>query len=168
MKEQELWDIYDINKNRTGKTMKRNDWILKEGEYHLTVLGAIRRPDGKFLITKRKMDKAYAPGWWEISGGAAIAGEDSYTAVLREVREETGIDVSSCKSEHVLTYRRESNDGDNYIVDAYRFECDFSDEDVHCQPEETDGYRIATAQEIAELGKEGIFLHYNSVKELFV
>ena len=26
--------------------MKRNDWCLKEDEYHLTVLGVIRRPDG--------------------------------------------------------------------------------------------------------------------------
>ena len=34
----ELWDIYDSDKKRTGRTMKRNDWNLKNGEYHLTVL----------------------------------------------------------------------------------------------------------------------------------
>ena len=28
----EFWDIYDENKQRTGRTMKRNDWCLKEGE----------------------------------------------------------------------------------------------------------------------------------------
>ncbi len=42
--------------------MKRNDWCLKNGEYHLTVLGVVARPDGKFLITKRVMTKAWAPG----------------------------------------------------------------------------------------------------------
>ena len=42
----ELWDIYDSDKKRTGRTMKRNDWNLKNGEYHLTVLGVIHRPDG--------------------------------------------------------------------------------------------------------------------------
>ena len=52
----EFWDIYDENKQRTGRTMKRNDWRLKEGEYHLSVLGVIRRPDGRFLITKRAMN----------------------------------------------------------------------------------------------------------------
>ena len=67
----ELWDIYDSNKQRTGRTMKRNDWCLKDGEYHLTVLGVIVRPDGKFLITQRVMTKSWAPGWWEVSGGAA-------------------------------------------------------------------------------------------------
>ena len=49
----EFWDIYDINKKPTGRTMKRNDWYLKDGEYHLTVLGVVARPDGTFLITKR-------------------------------------------------------------------------------------------------------------------
>ena len=49
----EYWDIYDKNKQLTGRKMKRNDWCLKEDEYHLTVLGVIRRPDGKYLITRR-------------------------------------------------------------------------------------------------------------------
>ena len=46
---EERWDIYDKNKQLTGRTMKRNDWTLKDDEYHLTVLGVIRRSDGKFF-----------------------------------------------------------------------------------------------------------------------
>ena len=90
----EYWDIYDADKKVTGRTMKRNDWCLKDGEYHLTVLGVIARKDGTFLITKRVMTKAWAPGWWEVSGGAAQAGETSEEAVRREVKEETGLDFS--------------------------------------------------------------------------
>ena len=41
----ELWDIYDENKQPTGRTMKRNDWHMKPGEFHLTVLGVIE-PEG--------------------------------------------------------------------------------------------------------------------------
>lgn len=82
----EFWDIYDADKKPTGRTMKRNDWCLKDGEYHLTVLGVVARPDKTFLITKRVMTKAWAPGWWEVSGGAAQAGEASRDAVLREVK----------------------------------------------------------------------------------
>ena len=115
----ELWDIYDENKQRTGRTMQRNDWNMKEGDYHLTVLGVIMRPDGKFLITQRVMTKSWAPGWWEVSGGAAVAGEDSKDAVLREVKEETL------------------------------------------------GYRFATHEEIKALAEEGIFLHYDSIKQVF-
>ena len=79
----ERWDIYDKNKVRTGRTMERNHFNLADDEYHLTVLGVIRRPDCRFLITKRVMTKAWAPGWWEVSGGAAQAGEESEEAVRR-------------------------------------------------------------------------------------
>ena len=30
----ELWDIYDENKQPTGRTMRRNDWHMKPGEFH--------------------------------------------------------------------------------------------------------------------------------------
>ena len=38
----EQWDIYDSERRLTGRTMKKNDWILQDGEYHLTVLGVVR------------------------------------------------------------------------------------------------------------------------------
>lgn len=164
----EYWDIYDADKKRTGRTMKRNDWCLKDGEYHLSVLGVVARPDGRYLITKRVMTKAWAPGWWEVSGGAAQAGEESCDAVLREVREETGLDVSDAEGGYVFTYHRENpGEGDNYFVDVYRFVKDFKEEDLKLQTEETDGYRLATAEEIKELAEQGIFLHYDSIKRVF-
>lgn len=164
----ELWDIYDKDKKLTGRTMERNDWHLQDGEYHLTVLGVVCRPDGKFLITKRVMTKAWAPGWWEVSGGAAMAGETSFEAVKREVLEETGLDVSNAAGGYVFTYKRENpGEGDNYFVDIYRFMMDFNEEDVAPQEAETDGFRLATAEEIQELAAQGIFLHYDSIKQVF-
>ena len=100
----EFWDIYDKDKKPTGRTMKRNDWCLKDGEYHLTVLGVVARPDGTFLITKRVMTKAWAPGCWEVSGGAAQAGEESREAVLREVKEETGYTLTSYQYRGIVTF----------------------------------------------------------------
>ncbi|MCI8590003.1 MAG: NUDIX hydrolase [Clostridiales bacterium] len=167
MEKQEFWDIYDEHKKPTGRTMKRNDWILGPNEYHLIVLGVLKRSDGRFLITKRKMNKAFGAGWWEVPGGGAMAGESSYEAVLREVREETGVDVSACDYKLALTYKRDAGGGDNYIVDVYTFACDFEQGDVHCQEEETDGFMIASAEEIAAFADEGIFLHFNSIKAVF-
>ena len=127
----ELWDIYDKDKKPTGRTMKRNDWCLKEGEYHLSVLGVIQRPDGKYLITKRAADKAWAPGWWEVSGGAAIAGETSEEAVKREILEETGLDVTNAEGGFLFSYHRENpGEGDNYFVDVYKYHMDFTEADI--------------------------------------
>ena len=162
----ELWDIYDKDKKPTGRTMKRNDWCLKEGEYHLSVLGVIQRPDGKYLITKRAADKAWAPGWWEVSGGAAIAGETSEEAVKREILEETGLDVTNAEGGFLFSYHRENpGEGDNYFVDVYKYHMDFTEEDIKLQTEETNAFQIADAVRLSEYDKQGIFLHYQSIKQ---
>ncbi len=164
----EYWDIYDKNKQLTGRTMRRNDWCLADDEYHLSVLGVIRRSDGKYLITKRKMDKHWAPGWWEVSGGGVLAGETSRDAVLREVYEETGLDVSGCESQLALTYHRENpGEGDNYFVDVYLFHMDFKEEDVKIQLAEATDFRLADAEQIRGIAQEGIFLHYDSIRKVF-
>ena len=98
----EFWDIYDADKKPTGRTMKRNDWCLKRWRISSDSL----RCGGKtgqnfFLITKRVMTKAWAPGWWEVSG-AAQAGEESRDAVLREVKEETGLDASQAEGGYLF------------------------------------------------------------------
>ena len=53
---QEFWDIYNEKKERTGRTMKRNDWCLKDGEYHIreeTGLD-VAEWDGGYLFTYRR------------------------------------------------------------------------------------------------------------------
>ena len=159
----ELWDIYDSDKKQTGRTMKRNDWNLKNGEYHLTVLGVIHRPDGRFLITRRVMTKAQSMGWWV----SAVLYRYEDSKQLQENQKETGLDVSNCPDGYRFTYRRDNPDeGDNYFVDVYRFELDFNESDLKLQEEETMGYRLATLDEIKELDKQGIFLHYSSIKKV--
>lgn len=164
----EYWDIYDADKKLTGRTMKKDDWTMADGDYHLTVQGVLRRPDGKFLITQRVATKKWAPLWWEVSGGGARAGETSREAVNREVMEETGIDVSQLKEDFVYTYRRDNpKERDNYFVDTYRFTLDFELSDVTVQAEEVADCRLATLDEIQKLASQGIFLHYDSIRSVF-
>ena len=114
------------------------------------------------------MTKAWAPGWWEVSGGAAQAGEASYDAVLREVKEETGLDVKDAEGGYMFTYKRENpGEGDNYFVDVYRFTLDIDDRDVNYKEAEIDGYMFASIDEIKEFAQEGILLHYDSIKKEF-
>lgn len=97
-----------------------------------------------------------------------MAGEDSKDAVIREVREETGLDVSNWDGGYLFTYKRENpGEGDNYFVDVYRFTGEFEESDVHPQESETDGFKLATLDEIKEFASQGIFLHYDSIKKAF-
>lgn len=165
----EFWDIYDKDKKLTGRTMKRNDWTMADGDYHLTVLGVIRRPDGKFLITKRVSTKEWAPGAFEVSGGGVRAGETSEEAVRREVLEETGLDINNAVSGgYIFTYRRDNpEERNNYFVDVYEFVMDVNESDIHLQVEETDGFEFADAAQIKALADQGKFLHYDSIKQVF-
>ena len=165
----EFWDIYDKDKKLTGRTMKRNDWTMADGDYHLTVLGVIRRLDGKFLITKRVSTKEWAPGAFEVSGGGVRAGETSEEAVRREVLEETGLDINNAVSGgYVFTYRRDNpEERNNYFVDVYEFVMDVKESDIHLQVEETDGFEFADAAQIKALAVLGKFLHYDSIKQVF-
>ena len=112
------------------------------------------------------MDKAWAPGWWEIPGGGVKSGETSFEAVCREVLEETGVDVSKADGGYQFCYHRE-NKGQNYIVDIYRFEMDISENDVRLQTDEDIDGKFATLDEIKAIAQEGKFLHYNSIKAVF-
>ena len=164
----EFWDIYDENKQRTGRTMKRNDWNMKPDEFHLTVLGVLQRPDGKYLITRRRMDKEWAAGWWEVPGGGVNAGEDSKSAVIREIREETGIDVSKAKGGYVFSYKRiNPEEKNNYFVDIYKFILDFDESDVEVQDKEVSEFSIAPIEEVKDYAEQGIFLHYDSIRQVF-
>ncbi len=164
----EIWDIYDKDMNKTGKTMERDNWNMQPGEYHVSVLAVVQRPDGKYLITQRKMDKAWGAGWWEFPGGAVRAGEEPQMAAKRELAEETGLDVTEATPHEALTYRREDpNEDNNYIMVVYRFELDADESMVAIQEEEVEDFKFADVAEIKSLADEGIFLHYDSISSIF-
>lgn len=164
----EYCDVYNLDHQRTGRKVERYKWDLGEGEYYLSVLGVISRPDGRFLITQRDMRKSWAPGWWEVPGGGVSAGEDSADSIIREIGEETGLDISGAEGGYLFSYHRENPEkSENYIVDIYRYTMDFDESDVKLQEEETTGFKLATLDEIREIAAQGIFLHYDSIKRAF-
>ena len=70
----ELWDLYDINGNRTGEVWERslgNYRTIPDGRYHLVSDILVQHSDGTFLLTKRHMDKDVNPGYWEASAGGS-------------------------------------------------------------------------------------------------
>lgn len=161
----EYMDIYDAEGNATGVVLERGTF-LKEGQYQLYVTGIVKDMQGRYLITQRSMNKRWAAGWWEVSGGGAHAGETAEQAVLREASEEVGLSMEGVQPEFVSSYCNTDLDrGDNYLMYIYLLPVDFSLEDVKIQEEEAIDCRLVTWEEIKELDAQGIFLHFTRIRD---
>ena len=101
----ELWDLYDVNRNLTGKTHERGK-LIPEGFYHLVVHIWIKNKDGKFLISRRSADRKSYPLSLECQGGSVLKGESSIDGAKREVMEEVGIDLSNIDGKLIFTKMR--------------------------------------------------------------
>lgn len=60
------------------------------------------RKDNKYLVLRRSKNKKYAPGVIHPVGGKVEPGENPYEAAIREVTEETGVEVDNLRLEAVL------------------------------------------------------------------
>ena len=104
-----------------------------------TVIGAIRvasgilrDPQGRVLIAERTGDGAFA-GLWEFPGGKIRDGEDSLTALRRELSEELGIVIR----EQTLLARVDHEYPDRLVSIDFYLVCDWVNE-----PEGKDGQAL--------------------------
>jgi 8-oxo-dGTP diphosphatase len=65
------------------------------------VAGALFDATGRVLIAQRPAGKALA-GRWEFPGGKLLADEDPYAGLVRELREELGVEVQG--AERLIRY----------------------------------------------------------------
>ncbi len=156
----ELWDVYDENRNLTGRTHRRGD-PLPAGEYHLIVHVWLRNEAGLYLLTKRAPNKGF-PNMWECTGGSALAGDDSLAAAIREVREETGLTVRPESGKCVLSSKR-----DNNFCDVWLFKQNFNLNEVVLQPGETCDVKYASVDEILKMWDDGTLMPYGYLDEFF-
>ena len=137
-------DIYDKDRQLTGRVHRRGTY-WRHGEYGLVVCVWVYDGAGKLLLTRRAPGKSYA-GTWENSGGAAKAGEDSLSAIVRELREETGIVAEPEEFELLDACTERSTHYDHYCLHR-----DSSKVKVILQPGETDGVQWATFAQVHEM-----------------
>jgi 8-oxo-dGTP diphosphatase len=69
----------------------------------INVVCAIIEKDGRFLAARRGGAQPHA-GFWEFPGGKINPGEDAEKALVREIKEELGIDISIIKQLPPVTF----------------------------------------------------------------
>jgi len=136
------------------------------------VIAWLRNGAGKWLVTRRSATKSSYPLAWETPGGCAQAGEDSVTAVMREIREETGIVLRPEDGRLLRSYRRgERPSWENPgFLDVWVFDVDVPADAIALQPGETCDARWETREGILRLIERGEFTptrEYPHYVELF-
>ena len=155
----ELWDVYDKDRRLTGRAHRRGD-LLNPGEYHLCVEIWQQNSQGEFLITRRAPNKGF-PLMWETTGGSALMGDDSLTAALREVKEETGLTLLPENGKLISTTQ-----GSDWFKDVWFFRQDADIRDVVLQEGETCDARYASIEEILALQESGEMVSYPAFEKM--
>ena len=149
----EIWDLYNENRELLGKDHVRGEQLPIDG-YHLVVHVWIRNSKGEYLISQRSANRPTNPLMWECVDGSVVKGEDSLQGVLREVKEEVGIDLLPEKGQVVLSDIKKIEFGKvvNKIVDVWLFDYD-GEVDLG----------NATTDEVAQVA----WMNREQIKELF-
>lgn len=156
----ELWDIYDIDRVRTGRVAQRgkpaSEGGLGEGEYHLVVHICVFNGRGQLLLQQRQKDKEGYPNLWDVSAaGSALAGENSAAAASRELREELGLVHDFTKERPFWTTHFERGFDDWYFI---RIEANIND--LRLQPEEVQDAKWADLAELERMLDSGEIVPY--------
>ena len=120
----EYWDIYDVNRKLTGKTIKRGE-AFAEGEYYVCCEIWIMNSKNQMLMTQRHPAKK-AGGLWEFSGGGVLAGETTKQAEIREIKEELGVVIDESELELLEVFKNR-----NYFMDIFVVRKDLDLKELH-------------------------------------
>lgn len=102
---------------------------------------------GKYLVTKRASTNDYMPNFWDIPGGTIKFGEETFSALKREILEETGLKVKPGKI--IFAYGHKSNESRHQFQLVYM--CNYLFGEVKLNPNEHSDYNWATLDQIKKL-----------------
>ena len=151
----ELWDILDENGAPTGRLHERGK-PLGQGEYHLEVYAWIENDKSEYLISQRTPNKTF-PLMWECTGGNAVAGDDSLTTALKEVKEELGISLDPQNGHIIQQCLPCSTVGCCGLIDVWLFRQNIDLSTITLAPDETCAAKWASRSEINRMIHEGTF-----------
>lgn len=151
----ELWDLYNEHRELTRCDHVRGEPI-PDGCYHLVVHAWIRNSQGQYLISQRSASRPTFPLQWECVGGSALKGEDSLTAVLREIKEEVGLGLTKDDGRLLLSqFRHNFRD----IRDTWLWEYDGEADLSLATTDEVAQVKWMTVEEIRTLFNSGAMVH---------
>ena len=170
--EHEIIDEYNLRGEKIGVVDK--SIAHEKGLWHKSIHVWIINSKNQILLQYRCKDKNLYPDTWDCSfAGHITTGEDSIQSVLREGKEEIGIDVDLDKLEYIMTNKESlnyENIKSNEFVDVFMLRQDFNLENINFQLEEVSDAKYVSVREFFNLiDNDKLFPHkieYMVLKEI--
>jgi 8-oxo-dGTP diphosphatase len=117
---------------------------MAEAQFFVGVHGVIANR-GRMLVLRRSELMPYKPGSWDLPGGHLAVGESFEDCVLREIKEETGLDAAI---ERLLGLHKADGESSMQVLYACRLQVY---QQIVLRPEEHVESRWVTPAEMGEI-----------------
>lgn len=151
MSRDERVDVYDENKNKTGKTKIRFKDTFEPNEFIIGVQAIILNSQNQILISQRSKNEKVLPLKWECNGGALASGETVLDGLHRELYEELGIHLDTEKAVFLKTAL---NPNTNIFKEIYLFRQDISLNKIDFKDGEAQNAKWVTIDEFMKMFEE--------------
>lgn len=152
----EKWDLYDKNRLKTGKVLKRGN-TLNPDEFRLVVHVCIINSNNQMLIQQRQPFKKGWSNMWDLTASGSVqAGETSNLGAERELFEEIGYKANLNNARPIFTINFEGGFDDYYVLKT-----DLKSEELTLQETEVKRVKWADKAKIISLIKSEKFIPYH-------
>lgn len=159
---EEFFDVLNEKGMYTGKVETREK-CHKEGLYHKAVVVFIINSKEQVLLQRRSANKKMWPNMWDITaGGHVLAGEFGFEAIMREAKEELGIDLNKNDITFIGATTSTNVKGDivnNHFNEYYIANKEVDETKLQLQEEEVSEVKWIDRDEIIEKIKD----NYNGI-----
>lgn len=159
----EYFDVLDKDRKLQNYSKKRGTKLLMN-EYNQGAEIYIVF-NNKILVTQRSKTKSH-PNMWEVPGGCSIKGETTRQTIVREIKEEIGLNLteSNLKLLNTSIYK-------NMFIDIFLYNDKIDLTKIKLDEEEVNDFRLVSKDEINTLIKGNKMVtsvgeRYNVVKDL--
>ena len=148
----ELFDVLNENGEFTNQIETREECHNK-GLWHKAVVVFIISMDNKMiLLQQRSANKKLWPNLWDITaGGHVLSGEFGYQTVIRETKEEIGVDITKNDLEFIGGTRSENISGNivnRHFNEFYIVHKDLDINDIILQEDEVQDIKWFNKEEV--------------------
>lgn len=170
----EFFDVLDEEGNKTGEIKLREE-VHRDGDWHKSVHIWIVNDKGEVLLQKRSPNKDSHPNMWDISSaGHLVAGDDSLSGALREIKEELGVEVLPERLSLIGTRKKAGKYTQTFInnefSDVYLLRWSLPLNQLYIQEEEVSAVKYVSLDEFRNMihsGDKTLLMHREEFEMLF-